>query len=72
MEIIFWIRNHPVSWRIPIAILYGENDNLQNIDMVESFSSEIGASVTIMKDGEHWFHTDAQMKFLDNWIIDNL
>ena len=22
-----------------------------------------------MKNGEHWFHTDEQMKFLDEWII---
>ena len=22
----------------------------------------------VTEDGEHWFHTDAQMKFLDNWI----
>jgi len=21
-----------------------------------------------MKNGEHWFHTEEQMKFLDNWI----
>ena len=24
---------------------------------------------SIMKNGEHWFHTDEQMKFLDEWII---
>ena len=22
-----------------------------------------------MENGEHWFHTDEQMKFLDNWIL---
>jgi len=22
-----------------------------------------------MDGGEHWFHTDEQMQFLDNWII---
>ena len=25
--------------------------------------------LSIMKNGEHWFHTDEQMKFLDEWII---
>ncbi len=29
---------------------------------------EIGSTLTIMKDGEHWFHTEEQMKFLDKWI----
>jgi hypothetical protein len=22
----------------------------------------------VMEEGEHWFHTDEQMRFLDNWI----
>lgn len=26
-------------------------------------------TLSIMKNGEHWFHTDEQMKFLDEWII---
>ncbi len=25
-------------------------------------------TLTIMKNGEHWFHTEEQMKFLDSWI----
>lgn len=27
--------------------------------------------LTVMEDGEHWFHTPSQMKFLDNWIKDH-
>ena len=27
-----------------------------------------GADLTVMEDGEHWFHTNAQMQFLDDWI----
>ena len=26
------------------------------------------ASLTVMENGEHWFHTKEQMQFLDNWI----
>ena len=25
-------------------------------------------SLTVMKDGEHFFHTDEQMNFLDSWL----
>ena len=32
------------------------------------FARRIGASLTVMEDGEHWFHTDEQMRFLDGWI----
>ena len=24
-----------------------------------------------MRNGEHWFHTEEQMKFLDEWIVEN-
>ena len=26
------------------------------------------AELTVMEDGEHWFHTGEQMRFLDDWI----
>lgn len=26
------------------------------------------AQLTVMQNGEHWFHTEEQMRFLDNWI----
>ena len=31
-------------------------------------ADRIGADLTIMANGEHWFHTDEQMLFLENWI----
>ena len=35
-------------------------------------AEKTGASFTVMKNGEHWFHTAEQMKFLDNWIKENI
>lgn len=37
-------------------------------DTIYKFAQRIGATLTVMKGGEHWFHTNEQMKFLDNWI----
>lgn len=34
------------------------------------FANKHQAILTIMKNGEHWFHTEDQMLFLDNWIKD--
>jgi len=67
-EYLSWVRNHPISWNIPTRILYGSKDHLQSIDTIQSFAEQIGAEVTVMEDGEHWFHTEEQMGFLDNWI----
>ena len=48
--------------------IYGEKDNLTSIETISEFAERIGASLTVMKDGEHWFHTEEQMEFLDDWI----
>ena len=34
------------------------------------FLGKIAASLEIMQGGEHWFHTDEQMKFFDEWMFD--
>lgn len=67
-EYLSWIRNHPISWSVPTSILYGSADNLQSIDTIKTFAESIGADLTVMENGEHWFHTEEQMEFLDKWI----
>lgn len=67
-EYLCYVREHPIVWTVPTHILYGEKDNLTSYETISEFTHRIGATLTVMKDGEHWFHTDAQMKFLDNWI----
>ena len=63
-----YVRSHPISWKVPTCILYGEMDNLTSRQTVEEFSSRIGARLSVMPDGEHWFHTEKQMLFLDEWV----
>jgi hypothetical protein len=35
-----------------------------------AFAQAHHASLTILDGGDHWFHTDAQIQFLDHWIRD--
>lgn len=67
-EYLCYVRKHPIKWNIPTCILYGANDNLTSIETVSEFAEKTGAILTVMNDGEHWFHTAEQMEFLDNWI----
>ncbi|MBQ0037278.1 MAG: alpha/beta hydrolase [Clostridiales bacterium] len=67
-DYLSWVRNHPVRWNIPTEILYGDQDHLQSFDTIRHFAGEHCAKVTVMENGEHWFHTDEQMQFLDGWI----
>ena len=67
-EYLCYVRKHPIEWNTPTHILYGENDNLTTIDTISEFADQIGATLTVMNGGEHWFHTDEHMKFVDDWI----
>lgn len=62
-----YVRDNPVRWDIPTYILYGENDDLTSFETISEFAERINAPLTVMKNGEHWFHTDEQMRFLDEW-----
>ena len=63
-----YVKEHPVKWTTPTHILYGEKDELTSLETVSSFAKRINASLTILKNGEHWFHTSEQMAFLDCWL----
>ena len=63
-----YVREHPIIWNIPTHILYGEKDNLISYETISRFADKIGATLTVMKNGEHWFHTKEQMDFLSDWI----
>ena len=67
-DYLSWVRAHPVDWRVPTAILYGGGDALTSPASIRAFAAEHGASLTVMEGGEHWFHTEEQLKFLDEWV----
>ena len=68
-DYLCYVREHPLKWNITTHILYGENDNLTSIDTITDFAARHNASLTVMENGEHWFHTEEQLKYLDNWIL---
>ena len=49
-----------------------EKDHLTSMKTISGFSNQTGASLTVMKSGEHWFHTEEQMEFLDHWIRETM
>ena len=65
-EYLSFVRSNPIIWNIPSTILYGKNDNITSFKTIIDFSEKINADLTVMENGEHWFHTEEQMLFLDN------
>lgn len=70
-EYLRYVREHPVKWNVPTRILYGGKDHLTSFDTISDFAKEHNANLTVMENGEHWFHTEVQMQFLDQWIKNN-
>lgn len=68
-EYLSYVRAHPLEWRVPTQILYGGRDNLTDYATMKNFAEKHGAGLTVMEDGEHWFHTEKQMEFLDDWLL---
>ena len=68
-EYICWVRSHPIQWAVPTEILYGGRDNLTDCETISAFANSHNASLSVMENGEHWFHTAEQMKFLDVWLM---
>ena len=71
-DYLCWVRAHPMKWDVPTDILYGEKDTLTSFETVKGFACTHNASLTVMEGGEHWFHTEEQMRFLDEWLCDCL
>lgn len=64
-----FVRENPIVWDVPTEILYADQDNLTSRQTVNEFMEKHpDARLTVMKNGEHWFHTDEQLEFLDCWM----
>lgn len=64
-----YVLEHPiVAWPSSTAILYASNDNLVSRDIIDKFVNKFNCQLTVMEQGEHWFHTPEQIKFLSQWI----
>ena len=68
-----YVREHPVAhWAVPTRILYAGRDALVERETIEDFVRQSGAELTVMEEGEHWFHTEEQLAVLRQWIGESL
>lgn len=63
-----YVRENPIVWNTPTDILYAGKDNLTAYETISKFAKDTGSSLVIMQEGEHWFHTEEQLAFLDDWL----
>ena len=71
-EYLDFVRQNPINWDIPTEILYAKKDNLTSSKTVDDFVTNHRANLTVVKDGEHWFHTERQIAYLNEWMQKSL
>ena len=66
-QYLSWVREHPLNWHTPTAILYAGHDNLTSRDTIMSFANAHQATLSVYEPGEHWFHTPDQLDAMTRW-----
>lgn len=67
-EYLTYVRENPIEWNVRTEILYAGKDDLISRETVDKFIGSHNAALTVMENGEHWFHTDEQLEFLYEWV----
>ena len=65
---LIYARRNPIQmWKTPTEILYAGQDNLVQRKTVDIFVKKFNAGLTVMENGEHWFHTTEQLEIMKSW-----
>nr|WP_317413444.1 alpha/beta hydrolase [uncultured Solibaculum sp.] len=68
-----YVREHDIHhWSCPICLLYGDKDSMTSKDTIHTFVQKYGADLTVVREGEHWFHTSCQLAALAYWERENI
>ena len=64
-----YVKENPITnWNKKTYILYGNKDNMQNESIIKDFSNEFNCDLTLLKNGEHYFYTEEQLNFYNDWL----
>lgn len=63
-----WVVNHPITrWDASTYILRPAVDPVVSEEVGHDFINQHQCQVTLMPNGEHWFHTPEQLAFMKTW-----
>ena len=64
-----YVNNNPITnWEKETYILYGNKDNMQNEDLITDFCNKFDCKLEILENGEHYFHSEEQLKYYKDWL----
>ena len=73
-EYYCYVKRNPIifDWKVPTTILYGSDDNITEWKEISAFAERYKASVNVLNHGEHFFHTNEQLRVFDKWMDESL
>ena len=77
-QTLYWdyylfVKEHPiVYWNKKTYILYGTKDNMQKQSIIQAFSDDFNCELTMLEDGEHFFHTEKQLNDYKKWLSNKI
>ena len=64
-----YVKENPIiNWNKKTYILYGNKDNLQEEKIINDFCIKFNCKLSVLENGEHFFHTEEQLEFYKNWL----
>ncbi len=64
-----YVKENPITkWNTDTYILYGDKDNMQDKKIIKDFSKKYNCKLDILENGEHYFHTEEQLKYYEKWL----
>lgn len=64
-----YVKENPIiNWNKKTWILYGSQDDMQKQNIIKEFSVKFNCELSILENGEHYFHTKEQLLFYENWL----
>lgn len=73
-QTLYWdyyrfVKDNPITkWSKKTSILYGDKDNMQNIDQIQNFANKCNCRLSVLENGEHYFHTEEQLNYYKKWL----
>lgn len=66
-----FVKKHPIKqWDFETYILYGSQDDICDIETISKFADNYSCDLRVIQDAEHYFHTEQQLKILNDWFHD--
>lgn len=64
-----YVKDNPITiWNKKTYILYGNKDNMQDEALINKFANDFNCELSILDNGEHYFHTEEQLDYYKNWL----